>query len=116
MSVAKKPRKPYTIHGTDILINKDNLKDILDSRDMEFKELYYKVATKYKLDITYKSFMSLMDNRATWKLLYAWAIVDTLGVGMLDIFDVVEIDIEKKIEEKEKWKDQFDPKRKGKKK
>jgi len=100
-------RKAHTIHKRDILLNKKNLKDILDSKGMEFKELHGIIADVYGLDLTYKGFMSLVSNQSTWKLIYAWAIVDVLSLSISDIFDVVDIDVEKKALEKEKWKQKY---------
>jgi hypothetical protein len=106
---AKKKKKLYTIHGTDILLNKEKLKNILDGKDLEFKELHELVRDRYKLDLTYKGFMTLLSNKATWKTLYSHAITETLGVRMTDVFDVVDVDVEAKIKEKEQWKREYDP-------
>lgn len=109
MSV-KNYKKPYTIHETDILINKDGVKTILDKKNMDYMELYLQAQELYGLDITYKGFMSLLGNRSTWKLIYAWAIADTLRVGINDIFEVVSIDVEKAKEAKAKWKERYENK------
>lgn len=110
---AKKGKKPYTIHKTDVLLNKSKLTDILNKKDIDYKELWEKVVHNYGLDISYKGFMSLITNRVTWKLHYAWAIVDTIDIGFTDIFEVVKVDVEKKKKEKEIWKRNFDPKYKN---
>ena len=44
--------------------------------------------------------MSLLDNRSTWKLVYAWAIVSTLNIKYEDIFDLVTIDVGKCLEKR----------------
>lgn len=92
------------------MLNKDKLKDIIDRKGMGYIELYEKVVNLYgenSIDITYKGFMSLLSNRSSWKLLYAYVIIDALGVSVNDIFDLIDIDIEKKIKEKEKWKEKY---------
>jgi hypothetical protein len=107
MTNKKMYKKPYTIHETEILLNKDKLKVILDRKGMEFIELHRKVSDKYGLDITYKGFMSLLGNRSTWKLLYAYAIADVLLIDIKDVFDIVAVDVEKVKKEKAEWKKQY---------
>ena len=107
----KSTRRP-TIHEKEILLNKDNLKKILDSKDLEYIELHKRIVDKYGLDLTYKGFMSLLSNRSTWKLLYAWAIIDVLIINMTDIFDIVDIDVAKKTKEKKLWKEKYQNKTK----
>lgn len=95
------------LHGKDIILNKKKLKNILDGRGMSYIDFHEKVVNAYKLDLTYKGFMSLMDNRSSWKLLYAHAMTDVLNIKISDIFDVIEIDIDKKIEEKKVWREKY---------
>lgn len=96
-----------TIHDKDMHINKNKVKEILDRRGMEYKELYDKAYKRYGLDLSYKGFMSLLSNRSTWKLLYAHAIADILQISYLDIFDVVDVDVEKAKREREVWKEKY---------
>lgn len=100
-------RDAHTIHKTEIIINKNKLKTILDSRGMEYIVFHEKLTKSFGLDLSYKGFMSLLSNRATWKLLYAHAIATTLNVGYLDIFDIVDVDVDKVAEEKEAWKKRY---------
>ncbi len=102
----KKVRKP-TIHKTDIILDKNKLKYELEKREMTFKELFNRIQTKYGLDIDYKAFMSLTSNRSSWKLLYAYAIVDMLDLRISDVFEVVQVDVKQKIEEKKEWKRKY---------
>jgi|SRR5690606_488874 len=95
------------LHKTDIKLNKNKLKAVLDSKGMGYNELHEKVVDKFGLDLTYKGFMSLMSNRSSWKLLYAHAITEVLNINTNDIFDIVEIDIDKKAKEKEAWKAKY---------
>lgn len=95
------------IHKKDVIINKIKLIYILQDKGMNYIELYEKVVDKYGLSLSYKGFMSLLSNRSSWKLLYAWAIVDVLNINFKDIFKVVDVDVEKKKKEKEKWKEKY---------
>lgn len=99
--------KGVALHGKNIVLNKSKLKEILDSRDMSYIVFYEKLTYVYKLDITYKGFMSLMDNRSSWKLLYAYAMTDVLNIQISDIFDIVDVDIDEKIRETRKWREDY---------
>lgn len=103
MTTLASKRKPYTIHEKDIKLDRDALKMVLDSKSMEYIDLYYMVCDEYGTDISYKGFMSLLKNRSNWKLIYAWAIADVLSVDMKSLFEVVKVDIPATIKEKEKW-------------
>lgn len=99
------------LHKTDIKLDKKKLKEVLDSKGMSYIELYNKVSDpngKFGLDITYKGFMSLLGNRSTWKLIYSHAITDILNINTSDIFEVVKVDIDKLVVEKEKWKQKYE--------
>jgi hypothetical protein len=96
-----------TIHGKEAILNKDKLKNILDRRGLEFADLHYDISEAYGLDLSYKGFMSLVQNRSAWKLLYAWAIADYLDIEIKDIFEIVDIDVKKKKKEKEEWKEKY---------
>lgn len=98
------------LHKTDIVLNKARLKEVLDSKGMDFTELHERISDvngKFGLDITYKGFMSLLSNRSTWKLIYAHAITDMLNIRTSDIFDIVKVDTDKLAKEKEKWKEKY---------
>lgn len=102
-------RKP-TIHKKEIILNKNKLKEILDRKGLSYSEFHDKLSDgngKYGIDLTYKGFMSLLSNRSTWKLLYAYAIVDMLNIEYDDIFELVDVDIEKAKRERKKWKEKY---------
>lgn len=96
-----------TIHGKDMVINKIKLKNILDQKGLGYNELHLKIVDKYQLDLTYKGFMTLLANKSSWKLIYAWAIVDVLFLSMEDVFDIIDIDVEQKAKDIEIWKDRY---------
>ena len=100
-------RKPYTLHESDTLLNKENLNEIIELKGLKYNDLHEKIVKDYGLDLSYKGFMSLLDNRSTWKLVYAWAIVSTLNIKYEDIFDLVTIDVGKMAGEKEEWKRKY---------
>lgn len=100
-------KKPYTIHKSDTLIDKASLKEVLDDRGMEYMELWEKIREQFGLDLSYKGFMSLIDNRSNWKLVYAWAISDVLDIQIKDLFKMTVIDVEAKQREKEEWKKKY---------
>jgi hypothetical protein len=102
--MAEKKERTPTIHGKEMKLNENKLKEILDRRGMEYIELHDKVQKKYGLDLTYKGFMSLLKNRSTWKLLYAHAISDILLINYMEIFEVVDVDFDKEMKKREKWK------------
>lgn len=105
--------KFYTIHKKELLLNKDRVKSILDEKGMEYMEFYTKAKEKYGLDITYKAFMNLLSNRSTWKLIYAWAVADVLNANIPEIFDMVDIDIEKAKKEKKDWETRYYAEKQG---
>lgn len=106
MADEKQYRTP-TVHGTEIIINNSKLKEVIDRRGMTFTELHDKMQRKYGLDLGYKGFMSLLKNRSTWKLLYAHAMSDILLINYTEIFDVVDVDVEKVKRQKEEWKEKY---------
>ena len=104
--------RKVSLHEKDVLLNRDRLIEVLDSQGMNHKDLYHKITEKYGLDISYKGFMNLITNRSSWKLLYAYTIIEVLSINLRDIFEMVDINIDKKIKEKEKWKSKYQNKQK----
>lgn len=100
--------RAISLHKKDIILNRRKLKLILDTKGVSYIELYEKAVEKFGIDITYKGFMSLLSNRSTWKLLYAYAITEAIFINIGDVFDVVNIDIEKKVKDKKKWKEKYE--------
>lgn len=110
-------QKKFTIHEKDIILNRNKLNVILENRKiddkgMDYAELHRRISSLYGLNLSYKGFMSLVENRSTWKLLYAYAITDVLEIGIDDIFDVVNIDVEEVKREKEEWNKKYQKKKK----
>lgn len=99
--------RTVSLHEKDIILNKNKLKNILDKKGLSYIDFYTKVVDVYGLDLSYKGFMSLLTNRSSWKLLYAYAMTDILNIEIKDIFDVIDVDINKKAKEKEEWKRKY---------
>lgn len=101
------------LHEKDIILNKDKLKDILSQRGLTFISVFEKMKEKYGIDIEYKGFMNLIDNRSSWKLLYAYALIDVLSLdssdkmSIDDLFTVIDVDIDKKIQQKKDWNKKY---------
>lgn len=95
------------LHEKDIVLNKDRLKKILDTKGIGYSDLFDMVVKKYGIDITYKGFMNLLDNRSSWKLLYAYAILDVLSIDIYKIFDIIDVDVEQKIKDKKEWNQKY---------
>lgn len=90
----KKHRSPI-VHRTEIMVNRKKLKAVLDCKGLEYIDLYNLIVVKFGIDLSYKGFMSIIAGKATWKLLYAYAIVDVLNIQIMDIFELIEMDVEK---------------------
>ena len=95
------------LHKKDIILNKKKLKSVLDKQGIDYTELHKRVVDTFVLDLTYKGFMSLMSNRSSWKFLYAIAIIDVLRVDKYEIFDIVDVDTDKKMKEKKAWMEKY---------
>lgn len=99
--------KFYTIHAKEVKLNKNKLKAILDAKGMEYTELHLKAHKKYGLDITYRAFMNQLSNRSTWKLTYAWIICEIINKDITDVFELVDVDVDKTKQEKKKWEEKY---------
>lgn len=108
----KQVERTPTIHKKELVVNRQKLKIILDSKGMEFIQLHKRIEERYGLDLKYKGFMSLLANRSTWKLLYAHAIAEELSIDYKDIFEMVDVDVNKVKKEKEEWKAKYEKRKK----
>lgn len=62
------------------VLDKDGLKSIIRSKNMNFSELHRAIEEKYKLGISYRGFMALINNDSSWKLIYALSIINILNI------------------------------------
>jgi len=102
----KKIRTP-TIHKKDMVLDKVKLKQFMDQQGVDYTELHRRITDRYGLDLTYKGFMNLLSNRATWKLLYAHAIAEVLRLNYNDFFQIIDVDVDKVKKEKEIFKKKY---------
>lgn len=99
--------RKITLHKTDIILDKDKTKEIMEAQGLSYADLHHKMVEKFGLDLKYKGFMSLLSNNSSWKLLYAYALSETLHTDISELFKVVNVDIDKKKKEKEEWKEKY---------
>ncbi|MDQ0191267.1 hypothetical protein JI721_12085 [Alicyclobacillus cycloheptanicus] len=76
-------------HGFDIHINKELFRKRLNGK--KFKEFYEELVMEWDLDITYPSFMNLLDNQVRWLLVYAYPVAKKCGVPIEELFVYVPI-------------------------
>ncbi len=95
----------------DIVLDRAKMEYIMMSKNIIYKELWENLNEKYGLDIGYKGFMSLINNRSNWKLLYAYTICEELNIEIKDIFRLVEVDVEEKKKEREAFKKKYETKK-----
>lgn len=99
--------RKVSLHKKDVILNREVLDSSLSSFGMGYIDLYEKIVETHGLDLSYKGFMSLLSNRSSWKLLYAYFISESLNTTIEDLFTVVDVDIDKKIKEKNAWKEKY---------
>lgn len=76
---------------TNILVKEQLLRELTEKKGWTLVELNNQAGEKYGYKFDYRSFMSLVRNDNAWKILYAWAVSDVLGVSMYELFEVVKI-------------------------
>lgn len=99
-------RKP-TIHQIDIKLDKEKLDYILEGQGISYRELHDRIVDNFGLDLSYKGFMSAIYNHSTWKLLYAYVIQEALNTPFTEFFDLVQVDKEKRKQEKAEFKRKY---------
>lgn len=102
----KSKSKRYIIHEKDLILNRDKVKSILDSRGMNYRDFYEEIQD-FGIKMTYAGFMNLLYNRTTWKLLYAWAIADVLNVDIKNIFTFIDINESEALLERREWEKKY---------
>lgn len=99
--------RKIALHKMDVVLNREKTKEIMDSQGMSYVELHNRMVEKFGLDLKYKGFMNLLTNNSSWKLLYAFALSETLHTDISVIFELVNVDINKKKKEKIEWKEKY---------
>jgi DNA-binding XRE family transcriptional regulator len=84
----------------DVILNKEHLERLMDNRGFsghgKFKDLWEKLIKRYDIGLAYGSFMNLLNNEVTWRLLYAYAICDFFDVKISEVFKITEVTEEMK--------------------
>lgn len=82
---------------TDMVLDKDRFKKACHG--MKKTDVWLKMTAEFGLEIQYKSFLNLLENRVTWRLIYAHALVSVLGKQIDDLFHIVYVDAEDDMED-----------------
>ena len=95
-------------------INKNKKEVVLNKKmfnyylgDYKYKDIWHDMTTVYGIDISYNGFCSMIRGLNTWKLTYAWVLAEILHVRVEDIFMLVDVDVDKKIEERKEWQKKY---------
>jgi hypothetical protein len=83
-------------HKMDICIKREKVDRFLTENDWRLTEFLSRIQIKYGIDLQYKGFSSLLDNKCTWKLLYAYVISDFMGLSIYELFEVKDAKIKEK--------------------
>lgn len=86
------PRVPHH-NAVRTFLDKKKFDAILKRKGYNFFSEFYDVwAERYGMDITYRSFAMLLDNRTSWKLDYAYTISEMLRVDIMDLFYIRKVE------------------------
>lgn len=72
-----------------------------------YKSIWHEMQSVYGLDLSYNAIGSMIRGQNTWKLTYAWVVAKILGTTIDDLFILVDIDVDKKLQEKKEWQDKY---------
>lgn len=67
-------------------INRDVFKSLAKLNGITQLEIVEILSVRYRIDISYKGFNSLMTNKASWKLMYAMALSEILDTPITELF------------------------------
>lgn len=95
-------------------INKNEKEVVLDrnkfdslTQGFSYKDIWHEMTTTYGIDISYNGFGSMIRGLNTWRLTYAWVLAEILHVEIKDIFVLIDIDVDKKVEERKEWQKKY---------
>jgi hypothetical protein len=80
---------------TDAKLNRQLFQISIGKKEWTAKEFHERWISKYGFTIKYNNFMELINNNVSWKLVYALAIADMLGVDINEIFEFTSDEFEK---------------------
>lgn len=89
----------------EVILNRNAFDSLLG--DYKYKDVWEEMTTTYGIDISYGGFGSMIRGLNTWKLTYAWVLAEILHVDIKDIFILVNVDVDKKIEERIEWQKKY---------
>lgn len=89
----------------EVILNKE----ALDARlgEYKYKDIWHEMTETYGIDITYNGFGSMIRGLNTWKLTYAWVLAEIIHADIKDIFILVDVDTDKKLEETKEWQKKY---------
>ncbi|MFQ3543523.1 hypothetical protein Q7A53_05505 [Halobacillus rhizosphaerae] len=99
--------RTHALHEKSVVLDRKKLDEIMEKKGLDYTLLHNKLVENYGIDMAYKSFMNLMYNRISWKLIYAWVLADSLNKSMYDLFEIVDVDVKKKEKLNEEWKRKY---------
>lgn len=97
--------RKINMNKKEVILNKSALDSHLG--EYKYKDLWQEMTEVYGVDITYNGFGSMIRGLNTWKLTYAWILAEILHVQIRDIFSLIDVDVEKKLEEKKEWQEKY---------
>lgn len=75
--------------------------------EYSYKSIWHDMQTVYGMDLSYNALGSMIRGQNTWKLTYAWVVSQILGTTIDDLFVLVDIDVDKKIQETIEWQRKY---------
>jgi hypothetical protein len=78
----------------EVVINRQKFDALLGDRSI--KDFYDELVDKWDIGLGYKSFVNLLNNRVSWKLIHAYAVADCLERNIEQLFVVTPVDEEER--------------------
>jgi hypothetical protein len=75
------------IKNPNAKINTPKFQILISENKWTAKDFYNRWTGKYQFTILYSSFMELINNHVSWKLVYAFSISEMLEVDINDLFE-----------------------------
>jgi hypothetical protein len=79
----------------DMVLDKERFSKV--TKGMKKIDVWENMTKIHGLDIQYKSFLNLLENRVTWRLVYAYALAQVLGLQIDDLFVIVNVSPKKPV-------------------
>lgn len=72
-----------------------------------YKDVWREMKAVYGMDLSYNALGSMIRGQNTWKLTYAWVVSQILGTTIEDLFVLIDIDVDRKIQETIEWQKKY---------